>query len=140
MKVLVDTNVILDTLFYRAPFYDDSHIVYTLVEQRRITGYISSSAMTDIFYLARKELKDTGKVYSLIDDIARLFIIAPVLESTIKSALALRWKDFEDAVQYMAARENGIEHIITRNAADFETGEIPCVSPKDFLIKLKGRA
>ena len=138
MKVLVDTNVILDTLFHRAPFYDDSRALYTLVEQGRITGYVSSSAMTDIFYLANREFKNTGTVYSLMDDIARLFIIAPVLESTIKNALALRWKDFEDAVQYTVARENGIEQIITRNAADFETGEVLCVSPEDFLIKLTG--
>ena len=140
MKVLVDTNVILDTLFHRAPFYDDSRALYTLVEQGRITGYVSSSAMTDIFYLARKELKDTDVVYKIMDALAADFIIAPVLESTIKNALALRWKDFEDAVQYMVARENGIEQIITRNAADFETGKVPCVSPKDFLIKLKGCA
>jgi predicted nucleic acid-binding protein len=139
MKVLVDTNVILDTLLYRAPFYDDSQAMYALVEQRLITGYISSSAMTDIFYLVRKEVRDTALVYKIMDTLAADFIIAPVLASTIKNALALCWKDFEDAVQYTAARENGIEHIITRNAADFETGKVPCVSPKDFLIKLKGR-
>ncbi|MDR2589251.1 MAG: PIN domain-containing protein [Spirochaetales bacterium] len=120
MKVLVDTNIILDILFHRAPFYDDSRIVYTLVEQGRITGYISSSAMTDIFYLARKELKDTDAVYKIMDTLAADFIIAPVLESAIKSALALRWKDFEDAVHYTAARENGIEHIIIRNATDVQ--------------------
>ena len=137
MKVLVDTNVILDTLLHRAPFYDDSRAMYALVEQGRITGHVSSSAMTDIFYLAHKELKNTGKVYSLLDDMVRLFIIAPVFESTIKNALALRWKDFEDAVQYMVARENGIEYIVTRDTTGFETGEVPCVSPKDFLVKLK---
>jgi hypothetical protein len=64
MKILVDTNVILDTLLYRVPFYDDSRVVHSLVEQGNITGYISSSAMTDIFYLSRKELKDTGSAVS----------------------------------------------------------------------------
>jgi predicted nucleic acid-binding protein len=133
MKVLIDTNVILDVLLKRAPFYANSGAVYALVEQGMIDASVSSSAMTDIFYLVRKELKDTGRVYSLMDDLARLFTIAPVLESTIKNALALRWNDFEDAVQFMAARENGISRIITRNAADFNGGEIPRISPADFL-------
>ena len=133
MKVLVDTNVILDALLHRVPFHKDSSAVYDLVEQGQITGCVSSSAVTDIFYIAYRDLKDTGKVYSLIDDIARLFTIVPVLESTIKAALALRWKDFEDAVQFTAAQESGAEHIITRNMTGYETPAIPCISPAAFI-------
>ena len=51
----------------------------------------------------------------------------------LSSALALRWKDFEDAVQFLAAKENGITHIITRNKADYETQDISCVSPAEFI-------
>ena len=61
--------------------------------------------------------------------------IAPVLESTIKNALSLRWKDFDDAVQYVTARENEADCIITRNAADFELSAVPCISPADFLTR-----
>jgi predicted nucleic acid-binding protein len=60
-------------------------------------------------------------------------LIAPVTGTTIKTALALRWKDFEDAVQYAAAREQGADCIITRNAADFENPCIPCISPAEFI-------
>ena len=54
MKALIDTNVILDVILRRVPFFADSWAVYNLIEQRKCTGCISSSAMTDIFYLARK--------------------------------------------------------------------------------------
>ena len=137
MKVLVDTNVILDALLRRTPFYEDSNAVYDLVEHRKITGCVSSSAVTDIFYIAYRHLKDTGRVYSLIDDIARLFTIAPVLESTIRGALALRWKDFEDAVQFTTARENGAQYIITRNMTGYETTAVPCISPAAFTAALQ---
>jgi predicted nucleic acid-binding protein len=133
MKVLVDTNVILDVLLHRVPFYEDSRAVYGLVERCQINACVSSSAMTDIFYLAHRELKDTGTVYSLMDDIARLFTIAPVTERTIRDALSLRWKDFEDAVQFMAAREIGAAYIITRNMTGYENAVIPCISPAGFI-------
>jgi predicted nucleic acid-binding protein len=72
-------------------------------------------------------------VYRVIEDISAIFAIVPVFESTIKNALALRWKDFEDAVQYSTAKENGIECIVTRNKDDYENSDIPCVIPADFL-------
>ena len=137
MKVLFDTNVILDTLLHRVPFYEESSSVYNLVEQGKITGCVSSSAVTDIFYIAYRHLKDTGKVYAMIDALAADFIIVPVLESTIKAALALRWKDFEDAVQFAAAQENGAQYIITRNMTGYETPAIPCMSPAAFIAALR---
>ena len=133
MKVLLDTNVILDVLLHRIPFYEDASVVYDLVERRRISGYVSSSAMTDIFYLLYKAIKDTGKVYALMDTLTADFTIAPVLESTIKDALALRWKDFEDAVQFTAAGESGAEYIITRNMTGYKTSTIPSMSPAAFI-------
>ena len=138
MKVLFDTNVVLDVLLHRDPFYDESRAAYNLVEQRKCTGCVSSSAMTDIFYIAYRELKDVDAVYQLIDVLCEDFIIAPVLESTIKTALALRWNDFEDAVQYVTARENEADCIVTRNTADFERSAVHCISPADFLTRFTG--
>jgi hypothetical protein len=67
-----------------------------------------------------------------MDELTALFSVIPVIETTISSVLALRWKDFEDAVQYVAAEENNITHIITRNKYDYEVSDIPCVSPAEF--------
>jgi predicted nucleic acid-binding protein len=133
MKVLLDTNVILDVLLHRVPFYEDSRAVYDLVELRKIDGCVSSTAITDIFYIAYRELKNTGKVYALIDALAADFTIVPVLESTIRDALALRWKDFEDAVQFAAAKECGAECIITRNMTGYKTSALRCINPAAFI-------
>jgi predicted nucleic acid-binding protein len=132
MKVLVDTNVILDVMLHRTAFFDYSRKIFELVEQKRMGGCISSSAFTDIFYLIGKEIKDSETVYMAIDTLAAVFTIVPVFESTITSALTLRWKDFEDAVQYRAAKENGVDCIVTRNKNDYENSGIPCVAPVDF--------
>jgi predicted nucleic acid-binding protein len=105
MKVLIDTNVILDVLLKRSGLYAESFAVFQLVEQHRIIGCISSSAITDIFYLFNKALKDINTVYQTVEGLSSVFTIAPVFESTIKNALALRWNDFEDAVQYVTATE-----------------------------------
>ena len=132
MKVLVDTNVVLDVLLKRSSFYHDSFKIFQFVDQERIYGCLSSSSITDIFYLLRKDRNNSGEVYQIMDELTALFSVVPVSETTISGALALRWKDFEDAVQFMAAKENDITYIVTRNKADYETQYIPCVSPTEF--------
>jgi predicted nucleic acid-binding protein len=132
MRVLVDTNVILDVLQRRDGLYAESFKVFRLVEQGIIIGCASSSAITDIFYLVHKAQKNIDMVYQAIEGMAAIFAIIPVFESTITNALTLRWKDFEDAVQYSAAKENKIDCIITRNKDDYETSDIPCMSSSDF--------
>jgi predicted nucleic acid-binding protein len=132
MKILVDTNVIFDVLLKRDGLYAESFEIFQLAEQRVITGCVSSSAITDIFYLVHKVQKDIDIVYQAVEDMAAFFTIVPVFKSTITSALSLHWKDFEDAVQYSAAKENNIDCIVTRNKDDYENSDIPCVSPFGF--------
>ena len=133
MKVFVDTNVVLDVLLERHPFYDDSFMIFQIVDLERVRGYLSAASITDIFYFARKKWRDTEDVYRMMDELTDLFSVAPVSEKTIADALALRWKDFEDAVQYMAATESGVDCIVTRNTADYEISGVPCMSPADFI-------
>jgi len=133
MKALIDTNVILDVLLKRSQFYQDSFKVFQLVDQERIYGCLSAASITDIFYFIRKDRHNPGEVYRIMDELIDLFSVVPVSETTIESALALRWKDFEDAVQYVTAKENGVTNIITRNKADYETQDISCVSPAEFI-------
>jgi len=133
MNILVDTNVVLDVLLKRPLFYQDSFKIFQLIDQERIHGCLSASSITDIFYLLRKDQHNLDEIYLIMEELIALFSVVPVSETTISNALALRWKDFEDAVQYMAARENSITHIITRNKADYETLDIHCMSPAELL-------
>jgi predicted nucleic acid-binding protein len=133
MKVFVDTNVVLDVLLERHPFYDDSFMIFQIVDLERVRGCLSAASITDIFYFVRKKWHDTEVVYRIMNELTDLFSVAPVSETTIANALALRWKDFEDAVQYIAATESGVDCIVTRNAADYELSDVPCMSPEDFI-------
>ncbi|GHV75201.1 hypothetical protein AGMMS49942_00220 [Spirochaetia bacterium] len=72
-------------------------------------------------------------VDTIADTLTAIYKITPVFEDTIKAALGLRWKDFEDAVQYTVARENNFDGIITRNIDNYEDHAVPCYSPTDFL-------
>jgi len=137
MKVLVDTNVVLDVFMKRQPFYEDSFAVFQRVGKQDIEGCLSSTSMTDIFYLLRKFHHGSTNVYPIMDDLAVFFSIVPVFDTTIVNALALRWNDFEDAVQFMVAKENGITHIVTRNQADYKNADIQCLRPADFIAYLE---
>jgi len=137
MKVLVDTDVILDVFLKREPFYKDSIVIFQLANSKSIKGVLAAVSMTNIFYLLRRAKRDTTDVYQIMDKLTALFIVAVMGDATIANALSLRWKDFEDAVQYITAKENKVDYIITRNVADFKSSDIPCLSPTDFIAFLK---
>jgi predicted nucleic acid-binding protein len=133
MNVLIDTNVVLDILLRREPYYLDAARVSVLSENGHIHGYISASAVTDIFYIARKETKSRDAAFALVSDILKTTRVAAVAESDIFEALKLKWDDFEDSVQYVAGKSVSVEYIITRDPDDFASGSIAAISPGDFL-------
>ena len=137
MKVLVDTNVIMDVLLKRVPFYNDSFSVFQLSDSGNINGVLASISVTNAFFILRKAGKSRDDVYLNMDDISGIFSIAPVSDTTIAAALALRWNDFEDAVQFITAKESNVDFVITRNKADYKTSDIPCMTPTEFIAYLK---
>jgi predicted nucleic acid-binding protein len=131
MKVLIDTNVALDILLKR-PDYANAINVFGLAEKRIISGYISASAITDIFYLSKKEIgKKSAK--EALKDILRVLNPATVTDSHIYHALNLEWDDFEDSVQYAVGESFSADYIITRNTQDYASGSIPAITPEQFI-------
>jgi len=119
LNILIDSNILLDVMTTRQPFFETSTKVIEILKKPEFTGYVSASSITDIFYIARRELKDKKVVLQLIKDILKCLKVATVSENEINKALELDWNDFEDA-------------IITRNAKDFKANEVPTISPEDF--------
>ena len=136
MKVLVDTNVVLDVLLKQAPFHIDSFAIFQLSDNRSISGILAAISMSNVFYILRKTGKSFAEVYQDMDDINGVFTVAPVSGTTVSSALALRWKDFEDAIQFITAKESKVDFIITRNEADYKASDIPCMTPTEFITYL----
>jgi len=137
MKILVDTNVVLDVMLKQASFYKDSFTIYQLSEKKRINGVLAAVSMTNIFYILRRAGKNNDEVYKEMDKLTILFNVAPITETTVADALALRWKDFEDAVQFITAKESKADFIVTRNKKDYESSDIPCMTPTEFIAFLK---
>ena len=130
-KILIDTNVVLDYMLHR-PDYFNAMIIYLLAEQNFITGYISASAITDIFFLAKGKL---GKkpTKAALNDLLSVFKPAAVTDSHIYQALNLDWDDFEDSVQYVVGESFSADYIVTRNTKDFSSGSISAVTPEEFI-------
>ena len=135
MKVLLDTNVVLDYLGANQNFTDEAEQVFDLAEVRQDIKLVSSSAITDILYVLKRAVKDREIVRRKYESFRRRISILSVTEHDIDVAFARNWRDFEDAVQYSVAESNNVDCIVTRNKSDFEEDTIPCYSPIEFVTK-----
>ena len=133
MKYLIDTNVILDVLLKREPFYKSCASVLTLARRKEIELYVSASAITDIYYMANQALRDRAEVKSLIVKLIKVVSVAGISEDEIQKALALPWKDFEDSVQYSVALLQKMDGIVTRNPKDYKEAEMKVWDPEEIV-------
>ena len=137
MKVFYDTNVILDVLLNRVEFLSDSMAALKLSELGIVKGYISVVSITDIFYLMKKNLKDSTLALKKMEVLFDIVHIAKADRKVAVQALNAHWKDFEDAVQYSVAKGLRAKYIVTRNTKDFENSEITVVTPAEFVGLMK---
>ena len=132
MKVLIDTNVILDVLCNRKDFVDASLKVFKYCEAKRITGYISALSVPNIVYIMRKELT-REKTKEILSMLTSIFTVIDLREADLLKAADSDMKDYEDAIQSACAARIKAKYIITRNIRDFAAGDIPAVKPEDFF-------
>lgn len=132
MKLLIDTNVILDMAFQRDG-YDDSMKLFRKVRENGDIAYITASAVTDLFYIIRRETHDTEQTYVIMENIFKLVTVLSVTEKDIRDAFGRRWKDFEDCVQYMTGKNNGVDCIITKNQKDYEDATLSVRTPAVWM-------
>jgi predicted nucleic acid-binding protein len=136
MKVLFDTNVILDVLLDREPFSDDASYLLSKVEQSEIIGFVCATTITTIHYLATKTLGGKAAA-SHIHSLLALFVIAPVNRLVLENAAKSKFNDFEDAVVHEAALHAGAKYIVTRNCIDFKKSQLPVFDPGEFINTLE---
>jgi predicted nucleic acid-binding protein len=131
MTILIDTNVALDYLLHRQD-YDNAMDIFDLAEKQIVTGYISASAITDIFFLAKSYLgkKPTKEA---LKKLLQVFHPATVTDGDIHEALNLDWEDFEDSVQFVVGKSFSADYIVTRNTKDYSAGSIPSITPEQFI-------
>jgi len=135
MKVLFDTNVILDVLLDREPFAEEATYLMTKAEQSEIVGYLAATTITRIYYLLQKSLGNeiaTEKIETLLS----VFEIIPVNRIILEDALKSCFSDFEDSVLHMGACHTGVEYIVTRDTRGFTKSKIPVFNPIEFINML----
>ena len=135
MRVLLDTNVVLDLLLERQPFADAAAELASRIEREEIEGCLGAGTITTTQYLARKVLGDR-RAREAIADLLALFEIVPFTRAVLQEALSLPFADFEDAVLHEAARFGGADAVVTRNLDDFRRATLPIYSPTDLLSTL----
>jgi predicted nucleic acid-binding protein len=125
MKILFDTNVLLDFILEREPFFSDASILLTAVATEQIQGLATATTITDIFYIVRRQTKSDHAALKAVQDILGLLDICSVNRSTIEQAIALELPDFEDAIQCACAIAELAEAIVTRDSSGFQGSRIP---------------
>lgn len=134
-QVFLDTNILMDILANRQPFYKSSSEIYKLGLSKKILLYTSSNTIITLHYLMRKFIEE-DKIRMALDEITNAVTIIPVDITIIKKSLKSSHKDFEDAIQITAAQSiNTMDCIITRDLKDYKFSEINVYTPDEFLNK-----
>ena len=136
MKVLIDTNIVLDVLCNRKDFVENSSKVFKLCETKKFEGYLSAISVPNIAYILRKELS-IKKLKSIIVKLNIIFSIIELKPNDLILATDLDFKDYEDALQSVCANRIKADFIITRNTKDFKNSPIKAITPEELFDRIK---
>jgi predicted nucleic acid-binding protein len=135
IKLFVDSDIILDLLAEREPHYIHAARLFTLINQNKIIAYTSPLIFAYLHYLLKKQTTNSVALKSL-RKLKTLINILPIDERVIEQSLNSEFNDFEDAIQYYTAVNNGITLIITRNKIDYRRSKIDVLTAEEFLKSL----
>ena len=134
MRAFIDTNVIVDVVAKREPFFADSQAVLALCATGDLEGVVSDLTFCNVAYVLRKSLGST-QLRNGLRVLKKHLTVVPVGEAAISAALESETADFEDAVQLEAARTNHVDVIITRNVRHFNNSPIRVCTPSELLAE-----
>lgn len=136
MKVLLDTNIVLDLLLHREPYSLSAKEIFSLIESKKISAYLCATTITTIHYLLSKKFSKKQQD-EVINDLLKLFSIADVNKGTLKLALQNNDLDFEDSVIYSSAELSNVDIIISRDKKGSKNSKILTQSSEVFLASYK---
>lgn len=132
MKILLGTNIFLDILLQRSPFFQDSQRIFKMAENRLALGYIAPITINNIAYIARKS-RQPDQIRKYIVTIAEIFTICQMNAAVVTKAAALDFTDIEDSLQAAMAESNDCDFIITSNISDYQNSPVPVLTAAAFL-------
>ncbi|HEX8146328.1 MAG TPA: PIN domain-containing protein [Pyrinomonadaceae bacterium] len=136
MRVLFDSDVVLDLLLDRAPFARDAAALFELHERGRLDGYVSGVTVVNVFYVTRK-LKGIDAARPAVGELLKALGVCPVDRHVLAGARRLAFSDYEDAVRHACAEASGLDAVVTRNLEDYKNAALPVFSPGGLLKHLQ---
>jgi len=137
MKVLIDTNVVVDVLQQREPWFSDGAAIFAAVANRQIVGCLSSKQIADLHFFSRKQFKGQenvdAKARQVIGKLMSLFEVVDTLGMDCQNAMGINNGDYEDAILMESAVRSGMDCIVTRNLEHFNPSPIPVYTPQDYI-------
>lgn len=132
-RILIDTNVLLDYLLEREPFFEDARKVILSCTDGRTKGCLAAHSISNMFFILRKDYTVKERREILLD-LCAIFDIEGIDKAKLLSGLANEtFSDFEDCLQMECARSYGAEYIVTRNVADYSSSDIKAILPSEYL-------
>ena len=136
MKITIDTNIVLDVLAKREPFFEQSRAVLQQITLGNADGTLTANSITDIYYILRK-LLDRDTLRTALRNLMELLEILEVNADSCLCALNLSMTDYEDALLAHCAKKAKADYIVTRNIKDFKESPVPAISPDELLERLE---
>jgi predicted nucleic acid-binding protein len=136
VRVLIDTNIVLDFLLQREPFFQDAELLFQAIDAGQVIGYVTATTLTDIFYISRKHTRSVEQARQAVSETLTAMVICPIDRAVLESAFKSGLVDFEDAVQIFGAVAQGLDAILTRDNKGFLSSPIPVLSIQELLQQL----
>ena len=136
MRVLLDTNVVLDVLLNRQPWVTEASGIWQANDAGELDGYIVATTLTNIFYVARR-LTNLDRARAAVRLCLDAFEICIVDRAALEQAETLNGSDFEDNLQMACAAQAGLDAIVTRDPAGFQSSAVLVLTPTELLLRLK---
>ncbi|MCL1465391.1 MULTISPECIES: type II toxin-antitoxin system VapC family toxin [Argonema] len=139
MRVLVDTNIVLDFLLQREPFFQEAEQLFQEIDSGRVVGYVTATTLTDIFYISRRHTRSVSLARQAVSETMTAMVICPVNRAVLESAFRSGLVDFEDAVQIACAVIQGLDGILTRDTQGFLNSPVPVLSIHELLQRSRAQ-
>jgi predicted nucleic acid-binding protein len=136
VRVLIDTNIVLDFLLQREPFFQDAEMLFQAIDAGQVTGYITATTLTDIFYISRKHTRSIEQARQAVLNTLNAMAICSIDRAVLESAFNSGLDDFEDAVQIFSAVAQELDAILTRDTKGFLSSPVPVLSVQELLRQL----
>lgn len=136
IRILVDTNVILDYILKREPWQENARQIILACKQKQVIGCVAAHSISNMFFILRKAYNEQERKL-ILRDVCKLFEIEGIDKNKLLEALDNKnFKDFEDCLQMECAKAFQADYIVSRNISDFENSDIPCVMPEKICTIL----